>query len=363
MKGQLLHLAHGAARCVFLSCALIASIGLASFLQPSAIAQQESGSMSVQWFGGSTNCSKDAGPPLQVHKYNANTFIIRENLCETAEAPFMYLLIGSERALLIDTGDVADPKRAPLAKTVLALIAHSVHGSLPLLVVHTHRHLDHRAGDVQFSGLSGVTVVPVDFDSVRRFYRFRHWPDDTSQIELGGRTVDVLPTPGHNRTEVSFYDRDTGLFFSGDFMLPGRLLIDNQAADLESAERVANFVDRHQISFVLGGHIELNSAGKTFPWGSHYHPHEHVLQMNKHDLLALPAELRDFNGFYRDDGKFVLEDSLHILTVLLGACLIAIVSVVFWWVRRARNRRLRSGMRRTRSDNAVPERSNSGAIR
>jgi glyoxylase-like metal-dependent hydrolase (beta-lactamase superfamily II) len=34
----------------------------------------------------------------------------------------------------------------------------------------------------------------------------------------------VIPTPGHNATHVVFYVRITGLLFSGDFLMPGRLL-------------------------------------------------------------------------------------------------------------------------------------------
>ena len=53
------------------------------------------------------------------------------------------------KALLIDTGAVAEAKTMPLAQTVISLLAKR--GSrLPLMVVHTHGHLDHRSGDDQF---------------------------------------------------------------------------------------------------------------------------------------------------------------------------------------------------------------------
>ena len=80
------------------------------------------GSMDVHWNEGAADCTKNPQPPLQVHPYNARTFILRENPCNTAEAPFMYLLVGSTKALLIDTGDVADPKEMPLAQTVMTLL-------------------------------------------------------------------------------------------------------------------------------------------------------------------------------------------------------------------------------------------------
>lgn len=324
---------------------VLAGLMALAVLQPSAgWSQLVPGSMDVHWDQGAANCSTNSQPSLQVHQYNSQTYILRENLCATFEAPFMYLLIGSTRALLIDTGDVADPKQMPLASTVLRLLPGEGPQKPPLLVAHTHRHLDHRAGDSQFSNLANVQVVGFDIDSVRRFYNFSDWPTGVAQINLGDRIVDVIPTPGHNETEVSFYDRNTGLFFSGDFLLPGRFLIDNTEADLASAERVAAFVKDRPVSYVLGGHIELNSAGNTFPWGSQYHPDEHVLQMTKDDLLALPAAIRNFNGFYTVHGNFIMMNSIRILIV--SAVLILVLLIAFVWLlvryirRRRRARRL-----------------------
>lgn len=304
------------------------------------------GSMDAHWNEGAPDCAKNPQPPLQVHPYNQQTFILRENLCSTFEAPFLYLLVGSARALLVDTGDVADPKTMPLADSVLSLLPGEGPAKLPLLVVHTHRHLDHRAADAQFAKFSNVEVVGFDLDSVQHFYNFANWPNGMAEFSLGDRTVDAIATPGHNETEVSFYDRDTGLFFSGDFLMPGRLLIDNASADLASAERVAAFVKDRPVSFVLGGHIEQNSAGDLFPWESQYHPGEHVLQMTKNDLLALPAAIRSFNGFYTVRGRFTMENSIHIL-IAFGVLTLAAVVVLVWLLvhyfrRRKLARRLRT---------------------
>ena len=68
----------------------------------------------------------------------------------TYEAPFIYLLIGKTKALLIDTGAVADAKTMPLAQTVTSLLPKG--GTrLPLMVVHTHGHLDHRLATISFA--------------------------------------------------------------------------------------------------------------------------------------------------------------------------------------------------------------------
>jgi len=303
------------------------------------------GSMEVHWNEGSPDCLKNPQPPLQVHSYNAQTFILRENLCATFEAPFMYLLIGSAKVLLIDTGDVADPHQMPLAQTVMGLLAAEGSGKLPLLVVHTHRHLDHRAGDGQFERLANVQVVGFDISSVKRYYGFTNWPNGLAQINLGDRVVDVIPAPGHNETEVCFYDRQTGLFFSGDFLIPGRLLIDDTGAEIASTERVAAFVKDRPISFVLGGHIEKNAAGKLFEWESQYHPNEHALQLTNDDLLKLPAAIRSFNGFYTVSGNFTMENSIRIL-ILFGVVALLVLSALAWvvirYLRRRRARRLQS---------------------
>ena len=315
-------------------------LALAAALTSSpAWSQLVPGSMDVHWNEGSPDCAKNPQPPLQVHQYNARMFILRENPCTTFEAPFMYLLVGSTKALLIDTGDIADPSVVPLAETVMGLLPADGAAKLPLLVVHTHRHLDHRAGDEQFTHFSNAQVVGFDIDSVRSFYKFTDWPNGLAQVDLGDRTVDVIATPGHSETEVSFYDRSTGLLFTGDFLMPARLLIDDTSADVASADRVAAFVKDRPISFVLGGHIEMNSAGELFPWESQYHPNEHALQMTKDDVLALPAAVHSFNGFYTVRGQFTMENTIRILIACAILVLVAVIALVWALVRFIRRRR------------------------
>ncbi len=300
--------------------------------------------MDVHWREGAANCDEHTEPPLQVHAYNAQTYILRESLCATFEAPFMYVLIGSRQALLIDTGDIADPHKSSLAETVMGLLPGDGPAKLALLVVHTHRHLDHRAGDGQFANIANVRVVGYDIDSVRRFYGFSQWPNGVAQIDLGDRIVDVIPTPGHNETEVSFYDRDTGLLFSGDFLMPARLLVDDSKAYRASAERLAEFVKDRPVTFVLGGHVEMDANGELYPWQSQFHPHEHALQLTKADVLALPEVLRHFNGFYSKVGQFVMIDSIRILVVscvLLALILIVCVGIAVRYVRRRRRAKAR----------------------
>lgn len=317
------------------SLALIVTAFLA--FTSAAHAQTAPGSLDVKWSEGATDCKAHPQPPLQVHRYNTQTYILRENLCSTFEAPFLYVLIGQSRALLIDTGDVADPQAMPLAKTVTALLPRG----LPLLVVHTHRHMDHRAGDPQFAKLPNTQVVGYDIDSVKRFYNFTQWPEGVAHIDLGGRVIDVLPTPGHNETEVSFYDRNTALFFSGDFLMPGRLLVDNTNDYLASAHRAVAFLKDRPVSAILAGHIEMTTNGGLEPWESQYHPNERALPMTKADLLALPAALASFNGFYLQSGGFTMINSLNILETIGIGVLIVIAGLIWFLIRFFRRRRAR----------------------
>src|SRR5262245_17376923 len=296
------------------------------------------GTMDVHWNEGSEDCVKNPQPPIQVHQYNAQTFILRDNLCATYEAPFIYLLIGTTKPSLIDTGAVAGAKIMALAQTVVSLLPDG--GSRrPLMVAHTHGHLDHRSGDDQFRTLPDVEVVPTDIESVKRHLDIADWPKVIGQIDLGDRVIDVIPTPGHYSSHVAYYDRQTGLFFSGDFLLPGRLLIEDTDADLASARRVAKFVEQHPITYVLGAHIELDESGKTF-FGTRYHPNERPLQLTKQDLLALPGIVEGFNGFYAKRGVYVLMNQNRILILFGVGAVIILVAIIL--ILRALWRRLRS---------------------
>ncbi len=298
------------------------------------------GSLDVHWNEGAADCSATPQEALQVHRYELQTFILRQSPCADFEANFIYLLIGSDKALLIDTGAVADPKAMPLAKTIFELLPDKDGKKLPLLVVHTHRHLDHRAGDPQFASLPSVQVVPIDLVGVRAFFGFTNWPNGIAHVDLGGRTVDVIPTPGHNKTHIAFYDDRTGILFSGDFLLPGRLLIEDTAAYHQSALRVIDFLKTRPLTHILGGHIELDTAGHAYRFGSHYHPNERRLELAREDLTALPAAFESFNGFQARHPNYILTNPIHNI-VALAIIVVAVLILTLWGLRRLLLRRRR----------------------
>jgi hydroxyacylglutathione hydrolase len=304
-----------------------------------ARAEPVPGSLPAQWNVGAEDCAASPQPPLQVRKYEPQTFILRQSPCADFEANFIYLLIGSDKALLIDTGAVADPKAMPLARTIMELLPEKDGKKLPLVVAHTHRHLDHRAGDPQFASLPSVQVVPFDLEGVRAFFGFTNWPNAIAHIDLGGRTVDVIPTPGHNETHLAFYDDRTGILFSGDFLLPGRLLIEDAGAYRESAVRVVDFLKTRPLTHILGGHIELNAAGRAYRFGSHYHPNEHRLELTRADLTGLPAAFEHFNGFYARHPNYILTNPIRNILALAFTGLVVLSIAAFGLYRLWRRRR------------------------
>jgi glyoxylase-like metal-dependent hydrolase (beta-lactamase superfamily II) len=332
------------AREVFQSASTSALLSLAIVLSSVASGSSEpvKGSLPVQWNIGAQDCAATSEPPLQVYAYEPQTFILRQSLCASFEGNFIYLLVGSDKALLIDTGAIADPEKMPLAKTILELLPDKDGKKLPLVVAHTHRHSDHRAGDPQFASLSSIQVVPFDLDGVRAFFGFTNWPNGIAHLDLGGRTVDVIPTPGHNETHVAFYDDKTGILFSGDFLMPGRLLIEDATAYRESALRVADFLKTRPLTHILGGHIELNTVGRAYRFGSQHHPDERRLELTREDLIALPAAFDRFNGFHARYPNYILSNPIRNL-VAMGVLAVAVLILIVWGMLRLLRRRRRRG--------------------
>ena len=147
----------------------------------------------------------------------------------------MYLVLGKDKALLIDAGNgVAD-----LAACVKSIT------SLPLVVVNTHGHPDHCGSDFEFSE---VYAQPADFDMIKSFCNETFHKDRVDRarkqspglehlltkdiqdfkppallpvrggfvFELGGRTLEVVETPGHTKGSICLLDRANKLLFTGD---------------------------------------------------------------------------------------------------------------------------------------------------
>ncbi len=158
------------------------------------------------------------------------------------EETHCYLLSGTERCLLIDTGLGVENIWEEVQKLT----------DKPVTVVSTHVHYDHIGGHKYFNdfyvheaekewinGGFPLTIeqvrsflleepcdFPKDFD-VKDYYLFEGIPtrllQDNDIIELGGRTIQVLHTPGHSPGHICLYEKENGYLFTGDLIYIGVL--------------------------------------------------------------------------------------------------------------------------------------------
>lgn len=187
-----------------------------------------------------------------------------------------FLVLGRERALLIDVG-YGDANLRDYVKSIT---------TLPLTVINTHGHRDHSGADVQFGA---ILAHPADFAAIERNAtpeqreRNRAAPGaavvpageqfdygdeakplalqavkDGDVVDLGGRQLEIVGTPGHTAGELVLLDRQQKLLFAGDHInrlvwlqLPGCLPLATYLANLEKvAARSAEF------STIMPGHHE-----------------------------------------------------------------------------------------------------------
>lgn len=195
----------------------------------------------------------------------------------------MFLAAGRARAALIDTGmGIGD-----LHATVRELI------DLPILVCNTHYHWDHSAGNHQFEqiaihqveadmlaqpqSLQGIreqmakpvvaAILPRGFDAENYHYaptRATMTLCDTDKIDLGGRVLHVLHTPGHSPGHLAYFDEANGMLFSGDTAYRGPLYAcfngSDPAAFQRSVHQLAQMANRVQC--IAPGHNEVLNGGE-----------------------------------------------------------------------------------------------------
>jgi hydroxyacylglutathione hydrolase len=250
------------------------------------------GSLDVAWIHGAPSRRRCQDPLIQVHRYDEHTIVMRQSKAVHYEAPFLFLLFGNERALLLDTGATADPERFPLRATIDDLIGQwlAVHPRerYGLVVAHSHGHGDHVAGDGQFGGRPATTVVGREPEAVQEFFGFTSWPAEVVTFDLGGRVLEVTGSPGHHRAAITIYDPWSGFLLTGDTVIPGRLYAFDFPAYLASLNRMVAFAAERPVTHVLGCHIEMRTEpGRDYPLGASYQPDERPLQMTTVQLAAV----------------------------------------------------------------------------
>ena len=245
------------------------------------------GDLDVRW-----NHGARGEQPVQVHAYDPHTYLLRQSKATSYEAPFLFLLFGNERAILLDTGATADAAAFPLRARVDDLLqdwlAANPRDGYELVVAHTHGHGDHVAGDGQFAGRRLTALVPREAEAVREFFGFADWPDQVVTFDLGGRVLEVTGIPGHHPASIAIFDPWSGLLLTGDTVYPGRLYAPDYAEFARSIDRLVDFAAARPVSHVMGCHIEMTrTPGLDYPIGTRYQPDEPPLQMTIAQLHAV----------------------------------------------------------------------------
>ena len=209
-----------------------------------------------KWIHGSANCKSNTDPAIEVYKYDQSSYSLVKILIE-------------EHSL---QGEKSDKE---------------------ILVIHSHSHRDHYAGDVQFIGKPNVTVVAPNSSGINQYFAFAKWPDGLDYVELGGRKITVIPTPGHQEEAISIYDPQNKWLLTGDTFYPGTIYVKNWSEYKKSISRLVSFSNSHEVSLILGAHIEMtNRAGEYYSIGTNYQPDEASLTLLPIDLAILDSELQ-----------------------------------------------------------------------
>ena len=231
-------------------------------------------------------------PQMQVQRYDADTYVVRQSVKTNVEAPFIYLFFGTERVLEIDSGAGGLKIRPTIDKVIGDWVQAKGLKSIQLVVAHSHSHDDHIAGDGEFAGRPNTIVVGHSPAQVAWFFKISSWPDSIAQFDLGGRMLDIIPSPGHEPAEITVFDERTHILMTGDELYPGRLYVaaDQFPTYRRSIDRIFKFSQSRQVSWVFGCHIEMTrKPGRDYAIHAASHPLEHRLELPYSQFLALHA--------------------------------------------------------------------------
>lgn len=237
-----------------------------------------------------------------VERLNAVTFAIGEP--NYYQINYSYLILGNRETLLFDAGSGN--------RNILSVVRKLT--NLPVTVLPSHLHYDHIGGISRFSSIALIDLPATRADvkdgkfTPGRYefagsidglppprFRVTRWLRPSQWIDLGGRRLQVLATPGHTPTSVALYDPEYRQFFAGDFIYPGPLYAQLPGASRSAYQRTATSL------------LETLPASTTL-WTAHGAPdatgvRAPSLQLN--DLRDLNTALNEYDnkiitseGFY-----------------------------------------------------------------
>ncbi|MGA8216560.1 MAG: MBL fold metallo-hydrolase [Candidatus Sulfotelmatobacter sp.] len=217
-----------------------------------------------------------ADPWFEVYKIRSGVFAIYEP--HQMEEVISYLIIGGDKALLFDTGMGISNIQAVVAELT----------KLPISVVNSHTHNDHVGDNWRFSDVYGMDTdftranargskedaqaelapdeicgaLPAGFDAkayATKPFHISHWLHDGDKIDLGGRSLKVIGTPGHTPDAIALLDEKNGLLFTGDSFYLGPIYLYRPETDLDA------YVASMQKLAALAPHLQVLLSSHNTP--------------------------------------------------------------------------------------------------
>ena len=214
------------------------------------------------------------GDWFTIEEVDKKTFAISEY--KHWEQVHSYLLLGKEKALLIDTGlGVSNIKNEADKIT-----------NLPIQVVTTHVHWDHIGGHKNFRNIAVHELekewlekfpLPLEvvknnlmnemFDAPKEFnineYNIYSGKPttilkDNDVIDIGNRVVKVIHTPGHSPGHICLYDVSNKYLFTGDIVYEGKLDMFYTTTDPIAFKGSIDKIRRVDVDRILPAHYNLN---------------------------------------------------------------------------------------------------------
>lgn len=217
-----------------------------------------------------------------IERIDGDTFAISEYA--HWEQTHCYLLLGAQRALLLDTGLGVASLRAQVEA-----LTH-----LPVTVASTHVHWDHIGGHGEFDRLAVHELerdwldghFPLPPQAVRQNLTARPCPfpagfdpagyqvfqgpphlvfQDGHRFDLGGRVVEAVHTPGHSPGHCCFYEPERRRLYAGDLIYQGCLDMFYPTTDPVQFLASVRKISRLGVRQVLPGHHQLDIPAALIP--------------------------------------------------------------------------------------------------
>jgi glyoxylase-like metal-dependent hydrolase (beta-lactamase superfamily II) len=207
---------------------------------------------------------KASRPWFKVYDVGHDTYAIDEPY--NYEETIAYLIIGKNKALLFDTGMGFDS----ISQVVKELT------KLPVWVLNSHTHPDHIGCNYQFSHILAMNtaytranaasgykhadvkaeVTPASFCLARlpqedtahyyiRPFKVMKFINDGYVIDLGGRKLQVIATPGHTPDAICLYDKQSRYFWSGDSFYIGPIFLFDNCTNLRDYKKSISIMARY----------------------------------------------------------------------------------------------------------------------